>query len=182
MSVGTISMRYARALLSYAGEQGAGEAIYRNMLQLLYTLMKIKELPVLLRAPSLPKKERVKIICSAVENNPVFERFATLIVDEEREELLMFIAHGYISLYRAQNKILAVELTTAHEADTLLKEKIIGLMSNGGEYKVELQCSVDSSIIGGFICEANSTRLDASVARSLDNIRKKIVEENKKLV
>ena len=38
MNTGVISMRYAKALLAYAKEQGVEDAIYSNMLQLMLTL------------------------------------------------------------------------------------------------------------------------------------------------
>ena len=41
---------------------------------------------------------------------------------------------------------------------------------------------VDSSIIDGFIYEANSIRVDASVRGELHKIRKRLVEQNRKLV
>ena len=43
MNTGVVSMRYAKALLAYAKEQGAEDAIYRNMLQLMATLQQVKE-------------------------------------------------------------------------------------------------------------------------------------------
>ena len=42
MNIGTISMRYARALLAFATEQGVEDAIYKNMSQLVYTLDNVK--------------------------------------------------------------------------------------------------------------------------------------------
>ena len=51
-------MRYAKALLAYAKEQGVEDAIYSNMLQLIVTLQRVKELEAMLVAPSLSKEER----------------------------------------------------------------------------------------------------------------------------
>lgn len=182
MNTGIISMRYAKALLAYSKEQGLEEATYMNMLQLLHTLVVIKEFPTLLRAPSLSKKERVELLCSAVESTPVFENFARLVVDKERESFLLFIAHCYVSLYRNDKNILAVELTTAVTVNKELKERISALMSRDGTVNVELTCKVDESIIGGFVCETESGRLDASIARGLSDIRKQLIKENRKLV
>ena len=89
-------MRYAKALFAYAKEQGAEDAIYSNMLQLMLTLQRVKELGSMLVAPSLSKNERVKLLCSAVESSSVYEDFIRLVVSEEREPLLIFIAHCYL--------------------------------------------------------------------------------------
>ena len=182
MNVGTISMRYARALLSYAMEQGVDEAIYRNMSQLVHTLEYVKELPVLLRAPVLTPDERVKLICETVDGNDVFEHFARLVVKEEREELLFFIAHSYMTLYRKEKGILSVSFTTATPVSDSLYDKVEKLVGECYGAKVELNNVVDPSVVGGFVYEANSVRVDASVRGQLQEIRKKLVEQNRKLV
>lgn len=182
MNVGAISMRYARALLMFATEQGVEDAIYKNMSQLMHTLDVVKELPVLLRAPMLTANERVKIICEAVGGGKVFEKFASLIVKEGREELLLFIAHSYITLYRKAKDILAVSFTTAEPVSEAFLKKVEELIEQSSGANVELNNVVTPSIIDGFVYEANSVRIDASVKGELQNIRKKLVEQNRKLV
>ena len=182
MNIGTISMRYARALLAFATEQGVEDAIYKNMSQLVYTLDNVKELPVLLRAPVLTPDDRVKIICSAVDGNGTFELFARLVVKEEREELLLFIAHCYMTLYRKAKGLLSVSFTTTEPMSETYMVKVEKLIGHSSGAKVELNNVVDSSIIDGFIYEADSVRVDASVKGLLNDIRKKLVEQNSKLV
>lgn len=182
MNVGAISIRYARALLMFATEQGVEDAIYRNMSQLVHTLDYVKDLPVLLRAPVLTADERVKIICEAVDGGKVFEKFTRLIVKEGREELLMFIAHCYMTLYRKAKGILAVAFTTAKPVSEDFLDKVEELISHSSGANVELENVVDPSVIDGFVYEANSVRVDASVRGGLQNIRKKLVEQNRKLV
>ena len=106
-------MRYAKALFAYAKEQGVEDAIYRNMLQLMTTLQQVKELAAMLAAPTLSKDERVRLLCSAVDSSAVYEDFMRPVVDEERESLLIFIAHCYVSLYRKAKNVVAVRFTTA---------------------------------------------------------------------
>lgn len=182
MSIGTISMRYARALLLYATELEAEDVIYKNMSQLVHTLDYIKELPVLLRAPILTADERVRIICEVVGNNEVFEQFARLVVKEEREEILLFIAHCYMTLYREAKGVLSVSFTTAKPISEAYCAKVKELIGQSSGAKVELNNIVDPSVIGGFIYEANSVRLDASVKGRLREIRSNLVEQNRKLV
>ena len=55
-------------------------------------------------------------------------------------------------------------------------------MLSGDHDSVELNNVVDPSIIGGFILEADSKRLDASVGSQLREIRKQLVKQNRKLV
>ena len=52
-------------------------------------------------------------------------------------------------------------------------------LNNAG---VEIESIVDESLIGGFIMEVDSLRLDASVQGQLREIRKQLVKPNRKLV
>ena len=174
-------MRYAKALFAYAKEQGCEDAIYRNMLQLMTTLQQVKELGTMLAAPTLSRQERVKLLCSAVESSPVYENFMRLVVDEEREALLIFIAHCYVSLYRKEKNIVAVRFTTSEPVDEEFCEKVSAEFVPA-DATVELQNIVDEGIVGGFIYETETHRLDASIRRQLRDIETEFVKQNRKLV
>ena len=181
MNTGVISMRYAKALFAYAKEQEVEDAIYGNMLQLMHTLQHVKELREVLATPSLSADERVSLLCSAVDSSPVYERFMRLVVSEEREQLLLFIAHCYVSLYRKAKDIVAVRFTTAQPADDDLCDKVTAAILPDGA-TVEMQNVVDEAIVGGFIYETETHRLDASIRRQLRDIENEFVKQNRKLV
>ena len=181
MNTGVVSMRYAKALFAYAKQQGAEDAIYRNMLQLMVTLQQVKELGNMLAAPTLSKEERVRLLCSAVDSSPVYDNFVRLVIDEEREPLLIFIAHCYVSLYRKEKNIVAVRFTTAEPASQALRDKVAAAFVADGA-TVELQNVVDEGIVGGFIYETETHRLDASIRRQLRDIETEFVKQNRKLV
>ena len=181
MNTGVVSMRYAKALFAYAKEQGAEDAIYDNMLQLMATLQQVKELVAMLNAPTLSKEERVKLLCSAVDSSPVYEDFMRLVVNEEREPLLIFISHCYVSLYRNAKNIVAVRFTTSQPADDALCDEVAAALLPDGAI-VEMQNVVDEEIVGGFIYETETHRLDASIRRQLRDIENEFVKQNRKLV
>ena len=175
-------MRYARALWNFARECEADDEIYNCMKCLLQAMESVRELPVLLRAPSLSCDERVAIICNVVSKSSVFERFVRLVVKEQREELIFQIARCYVGIYCNENSLLPVKFTTAQPLDEELKRRIENGIAEKMGKNVELHNVVDSSIIGGFIYEADSRRLDASVSGQLHEISNKLVKQNKKLV
>lgn len=174
-------MRYAKALFAYAKEQGVEDAIYRNMLQLMATLQQVKELAAMLAAPTLSKDERMRLLCSAVDSSAVYEDFMRLVVDEEREALLIFIAHCYVSLYRKAKNIVAVRITTAEPLGEEVCDRVGAAFAPEGA-TVELQNIVDGDIVGGFIYETETHRLDASIRRQLRDIETEFVKQNRKLV
>ena len=182
MNAGVISMRYAKALLAFAKENGVEEEIYNSMKMLQQAVGSLKELPVLLRAPSLSGDERVAMICKVVGASTVFEKFLRLVVKEQREELLPQISYCYTKLYCRDKSLLPVMLTTSRPLDNNLKNEIEKRIAENLDKTIELQNVVDASIIGGYIYEADSKRLDASVGGQLREIKKLLVKQNKKLV
>ena len=67
--------------------------------------------------------------------------------------------------------------------DSELSQRVAQLMKEpDSDVVLEIENVVDSSIIGGFLLEANSVRLDASVKSALDKIEKKIVDNSRRLV
>ncbi len=183
MNAGVVSMRYASALWEYAAGRGVEDEIYANMSQLMELLSNVKDFVVKLQNPTFDNKKKVSILCSAV-NNPseVYRNFASLVVKQEREDLLIYIAHSYITLYRKKKNIVAVKLTTAIPLDEQLAQKIVSLVKQEGYSSVELQNIVDDSVIGGFILEVDSQRLDATLSSALKKIEKQLVDDSRRLV
>lgn len=182
MNTGVVSIRYAKALYAYAKEHDAQVAVYKNMRQLKNVMRSAKELPTMLKNPSLTHSEKVDIICSAVESSPVFRHFITLVVKQEREDMLLYIAYAYIGIYRQENKIVAMKVTTAQPMAKPFLCKLENIMKAHNDVRVVVSNVVDESIIGGFVCEANYIRYDASIRNQLNEIRRKIVKSNKKIV
>ena len=78
--------------------------------------------------------------------------------------------------------IRAVKLTAAVPVDEELEEGVRRMLAGENNAGVEIESIVDESLIGGFIMEVDSLRLDASVQGQLREIRKQLVKPNRKLV
>lgn len=183
MNAGVVSMRYACALWDYASERHVEDEIYANMSQLLALLSGVRDFVVRLQNPSFDAKKRISLLCQAVDNpGEEYRKFATLIVKQEREELLIYIAHAYISLYRKKKNIVAVKITTAIKLDQPIADKVVSLVKSEGYSGVELENIVDDSIIGGFMLEVDSKRLDATLSSFLKKIEKQLVDDTHRLV
>jgi F-type H+-transporting ATPase subunit delta len=182
MNTGTIATRYAKALYRYASEQGAETAVYHNMLQLKDVLRRQKGLPVLLKDPSLSFTDKVRSICDKVQASPLFENFITLVLKAQRGELLLYMAYSYIDLYRKEKRVVNFKITTAVPLPPETEKRIAEIIAKKGDFTPEFNNVVDPSIIGGFVCVAGNTRLDASVSTQLSEIRKQLVKETRNLV
>ena len=80
------------------------------------------------------------------------------------------MANSYITLYRKQKNIIRGKLTTAvavSEATELKMKKMVESKTKG---TVEFETEVNPNIIGGFVLEYDTYRLDASVQNQLRQV------------
>ena len=80
------------------------------------------------------------------------------------------MAASYITLYRKHNNITSSRLVTASTVDTATEQKVIRLVEDNTQGTVEFHAEVDPEIIGGFILEYDTYRMDASVKSKLRRI------------
>lgn len=184
MNTGAISMRYARALFAFAKEQKCEDGVYAEMKQLLTSFREVKGLRMALSNPTLPAREKAKVLCDAagIEVSVAFERYALLSVAKQRESMAPFVAHCYLELYREEKKVLAVKLTTAVPLSDEVKSGLRSRLMNLTHSAVELTDRVDPAIMGGFIFQLNSNRLDASVRNQLERVKKQFIERNRRII
>jgi len=132
--------------------------------------------------PSLPNPEKKKIIltaCGGIVPSSL-GKMIDLILKNEREESIQYIALRYIDRYREKFHIQHGKLITAVEMDSETHKRLIIRIEKvvGGE--IELEPIVDPAIMGGFVLHLGDYRWDASIAGELTRIRKRIdgVKEN----
>lgn len=158
MNTGIISSRYAKALLRLVDETGNGQAVYDQVLQILKD------------PDSMPK-----------ELEPELSRFVALLIRNKRLEYVKQALHRFTELYDASRGRRLVVFRTAVPAPEM-ERRIKDLLQArlGGE--VVLTAEVDPSLIGGFTLTIDDKLLDASVSRQLEEIRRQLMDKNKRIV
>ena len=144
MNLGVISMRYAKALLKSSVQASLEEAVYADMQTLSQSYLQVPELRFTIDNPMLPK--------------------------EDRENALQFMANSYITLYRKQRNITNGKLITAAAVSPDVEQKMRQMVEQNTKGVVEFQTEVNPDIIGGFILEYDTYRMDASVQSKLRSI------------
>lgn len=88
------------------------------------------------------------------------------------------MANSYISLYRQQQNITRGKLITAVAVNTATEQKMKQLVESKTRGTVEFETEVNPDIIGGFILEYDTYRMDASVSSQLRTILKQLKHNN----
>ena len=188
MSSGTVAVRYAKALLKYAEENGCQAEVYDKMNRLAACIRTVPQIMDRLKDPTVSDSDKSRLLVTAAaecDGKPVgkaLENFLELVVRSGRCESLIFIAHSYRVIYRAKYNVLPVELSTATSVDDAQRTELMRFIESKTDDTLEWREKVDPSLMGGFVLQVSDYRLDASVARRLRIIEKELIEKNSRII
>ena len=157
MNSGTISRRYATALLKYVQQTGNGEKVAAQVRSL------------------------IGGGTDDVTLEPELERFCALLLKNGRMCDVKQIFQSFIDLWYESIHMIRVRLHSAIKSEDMEK-RVSKLIEAASGLSVELTSDTDPSLIGGFIIESDEFSLDASVRRQLDDIRRELRNDNKRIV
>lgn len=172
MDLGVISVRYARALLKSATDMKQEDAVYKEMLVLSQSYLQVPALRSTIDNPMLDKDKKnalLEVACGG-QVSDLTQRFLQLVLNEGRESTLQFMAASYLTLYRQQKNVTRGKLTTAVAVSPETECKMKAMVESKTHGTVEFNTEVDPNIIGGFILEYDTYRMDASVKTKLNTI------------
>ena len=173
MDIGVISVRYARALLKSATEAKLEGQVYNDMQLLAKSYLDVPILRHTIDNPMLAKEKKQMLLETAIggaQASALSKAFITLVLKEQRENMIQFMANSYVTLYRQQKNIILGKLTTATGVSSAIEQKMRQMVESKTQGVVEFETQVDPEILGGFVLEYDTYRMDASVKSKLNNI------------
>lgn len=181
MDNGIIAVRYAKALLKFAGEKNEQAVVYAEMQQLSSNLLKVPALAEALQNPTLKAETVKELLCAAVISekqtvaSQTIDRFFSLLLENKRSDLMLFIAKAYQTIYRKQNQITGARLITAVQPSVNTVARMQRLVGENTGGQVDFEVEVDPSLQGGFILEYDTYRMDASVKGRLSQLKRALL-------
>ena len=179
MDFGIISSRYARALLSFAIENKEAEVVYAEMQQLGQLFLQMPQLQQTLQNPVVSNEQKLKLLIAASTIKDAIsvstKRFAQLIIEKRRCDMMQFVASSFVVQYRKHCGITKSRFIVPAPVSeqTLLRMK--ALVQHAVSGHVEFETVVDASIGGGLVLEYDTYRIDASLKTQLQKISKGIL-------
>jgi F-type H+-transporting ATPase subunit delta len=167
--------RYAKSLLDLSIEQKSLDTVINDM-KLLHKICKGNpDFVALLKSPVISSDKKQKIIESITQNNVsnITTLFIRLLINKTRESNLPEIANAFIDQYNELNNIHTVKFTTAAPVSAELQAEIVNkVKEDKALHSIELETSIDESLIGGFKLQLGDILVDASISRDLTDIRR----------
>lgn len=168
-----LAARYAKSLIDLSIERGELETVYADM-QWLQGVCKIsKDFVNMLRSPVISSDKKEKIVAAITDGkiSTLTASFNRLLVVKHRESFLPEIVNAFISQYKKYKNIHIVKLTTASPVSEAIKDEIINQVKKTSHLEnIELETSVDESLIGGFVLQTGDKLIDASISYDLKHV------------
>jgi F-type H+-transporting ATPase subunit delta len=168
---------YSRALFEVASEHGVLDRVHDELGEFADALDASRDLQVFFFSPyfsSQEKKDGIgKLIDGADEN---FVRFLELLAERHRMPAIFRIRREFDRMWRQENKLLPVSVTSAVELDSALVEGIGKRIEEQTGQRVELSSQVDPNVLGGLVLQVGNMVLDASVRNRLERLRKQVAK------
>ncbi|MDE5888210.1 MAG: F0F1 ATP synthase subunit delta [Muribaculaceae bacterium] len=181
MDNGLIPQRYAKALYKYALEKGNTESLYNIMKVVINSFESNPDLQKVLSNPFVNDDDKEKLLLSAAgkDAGDAYTRFVKLILDHGRADYSYLMMLAYRDLYRKENNISRVKISTASSLSPTLMERLHSLVRDSFKGSVlEFSEVVDPDLIGGFVIDVDSVRMDASLSNELEQIRQTLLRSN----
>jgi F-type H+-transporting ATPase subunit delta len=171
------AIRYAKALLELAIEQGKVDLVLKDMEFFVNSGSENHDLQVFLKSPIINADKKLNILNELYSHFDVLSKsFIQLITKNRRESLLMIIASSFINLVKSHKNIVPVTLISASELTKESKDKILSKVKVSGT--IELIEEIDPTLIGGFIVRIGDVQVDASVNSQLKKLKIDLITNN----
>lgn len=177
MISGLIPHRYAKALYKFAGESDNCKAVYDEMKNVIEAFRSNPQLEKVLSNPHVDADDKRKLLLAAAGKTPGddYRRFVSLILDHKREAFAYLMALAYREIYRKENNISEVCITTAVKLPDAEIEKLRDVVRKAFKDTVfEYDYKIDPDLIGGFVIDVDSVRMDASLSSELEQLRQNL--------
>ena len=166
---------YANALFEAAKEQGKLDQVREELGEFLQAMDQVPELRALLENPEIDTHERVESLRAVLsEVDELVRNFLLLAAEKGRTDELPAIVQEFEALVAREEGIMDVELTTAVELSDDEAQQILQRIESVSDRKLRATRRVDPNLIGGFVLQAGSHRVDASVRSRLNLLRRQL--------
>ncbi len=170
-----IAQVYARSLFEVAKENDELDEVHEQLGEFADALDESRELQLFFFSPYFSSQEKKEGVTKVVDGaNDHFENFLELIAERHRMPAVFRIRREFDSLWRQENKLLEVRITSAVELDEDLVKTIGSRIEEQTGQRIDLDANVDPDVIGGLVLRVGNMVMDASVRGRLERLRKEV--------
>ena len=168
---------YARALFEAAKGQNKVGEVHEELGDFADAAEQVPELHALLENPEIdPRAKQAALGELLAGGEELVRNFLLVLVEKGRASEVGEIRRELDALVAEEEHRLDVELTTAYELSDEEAKEILAQIERSSGRQVEATRKVDPALIGGFVLQAGSLRVDASVRGRLERLRQDLAK------
>jgi F-type H+-transporting ATPase subunit delta len=168
---------YARSLFEVAQEHGVLDEIHEQLDEFADALDGNRDLQIFFFSPYFSSEEKKGAIPKLIEGaDERFIRFLEMLAERHRMPVLFRIRREFDELWREENKLLPVTITSAVELDDDTIRKIQQEIEKQTGRRTELTTEVDSDVLGGLRMRVGNVVMDGTVRSRLDRLRREVAK------
>jgi F-type H+-transporting ATPase subunit delta len=172
-----IAQVYARSLFQVAKEHDKLDVVREQLADVADALNESRDLSIFFFSPYFSTQEKKDGLGKAVvDADPTVSNFIELLIEKHRMPAIHRIRRAFDAMWREENKLLPVEITSAIELDEKIAKTIGDQIASQTGRKVDLKTSVDPNVLGGIVLRVGNSILDASIRNRLETLRKNVAK------
>jgi len=170
-----IAQVYARSLFEVAKEHDELDEVHEQLGEFADAFDSNRELQVYFFSPYFSSEEKKDGIEKIIDGgNEHFVNFLQLVAERHRMPAIFRIRREFDQLWRRENRLLEVRITSAIELDDELVKSIGSRIEEQTGRRIDLDANVDPDVIGGLVLRVGNMVWDSSVRGRLERLRKEV--------
>jgi F-type H+-transporting ATPase subunit delta len=175
-----IAKRYARALYELGQEEGKEKAFLEELQGIVGVIGDSEELKSILESPLYDivlKKRILKEVSSKISVSPYTVNFLNILLDKDRFFVLLEILEAYKTILDEISGRVRAKVVCASSIDDAQLKQVCQTLSKVFKKEVDVEVSVEPSLIGGMITEVEGMIYDGSVKTQISKLKQSLKGE-----
>ena len=167
----TLARPYAKAAFEFAADAGDLQGWSTS----LATAGAVAQQPAVVKLLSSPSSTAAQQAAAVIEIcgdalSATGQHFIAILSENRRLQLLPQISHQFDIMKANREKAVEVDVVAAHEMGADQQQQLSDALSAKLERKVNMQVSLDKSLLGGAVIRAGDTVIDGSIRGRLTKL------------
>jgi F-type H+-transporting ATPase subunit delta len=169
-----VAGRYAAALFDLARDAGLLDVVQQDLADLKRLIAENADLAELVRSPLFSRDQQTRAIGAILERagaDPLTSRFLGVVATNRRLFALRGMIDAYTALLAEHRGEMTAEVVSAHPLTDDQANALRETLSAQLRRTIQLETSVDNSLLGGLIVRVGSRMIDNSLRTKLSNLQ-----------
>lgn len=180
MKSDVIARRYAKALYELGQEEGKEKLFLEELQSMIQLMTGSEELKATLESPLYDivlKKRILKEVAAKVSLSAYSLNFLNILLDKDRFFVLAEIKDAYKQILDEISGRIRARVVCAAALDDAQQQKVAQTLSKVFKKEVDMDVSIEPSLIGGMIAEVEGMIYDGSVRTQISKLKQSLKGE-----